>query len=141
MTFPPPTRQDHERFCLVEGWDQVRDTRGRAGTHHITYELALPDGRVLRTRISRPPGRQTYGRALWSHILRDQLDVDEADFWACVKDGTAPDRGVHPRPDDALPAEVVALLLTRVGLGEDDVAAMSRAEAIARLERYWTEGR
>ncbi|MDL5160195.1 cytotoxic translational repressor of toxin-antitoxin stability system [Actinomycetospora termitidis] len=114
--------------------------RGRTGTHHVTYELALPDGRVLRTRVSHPPGRQTYGKALWSHILRDQLDVDEATFWSCVHDGQAPDRGEPPVPDIALPAEVVALLMSRVGLDESDVRAMSKDEAIARLHRFWTEG-
>lgn len=139
MTFPAPTRQDHERFCRTEGWRPVRDGRGRTGTHHLTFELALPDGRVLRTRISHPPGRQTYGTAMWSHILRDQLGVDEAAFWACVRDGTVPDRGVPSPPDDSLPAEVVALLISRVGLREDEIATMSRKDAISRLERYWTE--
>lgn len=140
MTFPAPARQDHERFCRVEGWQPVRDARGRAGTHHVTYELALPDGRVLRTRVSHPPDRQTYGKALWSHILRDQLDVDEATFWSCVQSGEPPDRGVRSAPDSALPAEVVALLISRVGLDESEVKAMSKDEAFARLHQFWTEG-
>ena len=84
-----PTRQDHERFCATEGWTLVRD---------VTYELGLPDGGVLRTRISHPPDRSAYGPSLWSHVLRDQLDVSEQEFWACVRDGTRPARGV---PDPA----------------------------------------
>lgn len=141
MSFPPPTRQDHERFCQVEGWQRVRDARGRSGTHHVTYELALDDGQMLRTRISHPVGRQTYGRSLWGHVLRDQLQVDETTFWACVRDGAPPDRGATPRPSASLPADLVALLISRVGLDERDVAAMTRDEAIARLQRHWTEGR
>src|ERR1043165_5317646 len=81
-----PTPADHDRFCRTEGWISVR-----AATH-ITYELGLPDGRVLRTRLS---SRDSYGSDLWRHILRDQLEVDEPAFWACVHDekrGNSPDR-------------------------------------------------
>lgn len=140
MSWPRPTRKDHERFCEVEGWTRVRDARGRAGTHHVTYELTLPDGWVLRTRVSHPVDRTDYGRGLWGHVLRDQLDVSEAEFWACVRDGTAPGRSQPAVPADPLPAELVHLLVHRVGLRDDEVAAMSRAEALARLERFWAEG-
>lgn len=133
-------RQDHERFCLAEGWDRVRDARGRTGTHHVTYELDLLDGRILRTRVSHPIDRSGYGRSLWAHILRDQLRVSEGEFWACVKSGVKPDRGVPHPPPEALPAEVVHLLIARVGLGEDEVRAMSRDEAIARLQGFWAQG-
>ena len=139
--WPQPTRQDHDTFCGVEGWKRVRDARGRTGTHHVTYELVLPDGRVLRTRISRPPDRTTYGPHMWSHILRDQLAVSEEEFWTAVRDGIKPDRGVPEVPPSALPMELAYLLTTRVGVAESDVAAMSKAEAIDRLNRYWVEGR
>lgn len=140
MTWPKPTRQDHGKFCGVEGWTPVRDARGRTGTHHVTYELQLPDGRILRTRISHPPDRTTYGSGLWSHILRDQLSFSEEEFWACVRDGVKPGRGVPEAPPEALPADLVHLLITRVGLTEPDVAAMNKAEAVERLNRFWTEG-
>jgi hypothetical protein len=39
---------------------------GRTGTHHVTYELDLIDGGVLRTRISHPVDRSSYGRSMWS---------------------------------------------------------------------------
>ncbi|MGP3962814.1 hypothetical protein ACTWPT_43165 [Nonomuraea sp. 3N208] len=66
--------------------------------------------------------------------------MDEATFWACVKDGALPDRGVPEPPSQALPADLVHLLISRVGLGEAEVAAMSKENAIARLQKYWTEG-
>ena len=140
MSWPQATRWDHEQFCLNEGWDRVRDARGRTGTHHVTHELALADGRVLRTRVSHPVDRSGYGRSLWAHILRDQLQVSEDEFWACAKNGVKPDRGIPQPPPEALPAEVVHLLITRVRLGEDEVRAMSKDEAIARLQRFWVEG-
>ncbi|WP_223839568.1 cytotoxic translational repressor of toxin-antitoxin stability system [Saccharopolyspora pogona] len=118
----------------------MRDARGRTGTHHVTYELALPDGRILRNRISHPVDRSSYGRSMWSHILRDQLHVEESCFWACVQDGIKPDRGIAAPPAEALPADLVYLLISRVGLDEAQVAGMSKAEAAARAQRYWTEG-
>ena len=138
MTWPAPTRSDHEIFCVTEGWEPVRDSRGRTGTHHLTYELHLHDGRILRTRISHPPDRTTYGKSLWSHILRDQLDVTEAEFWACVQDKVIPDRGKPTVPPEALPADLVHLLITRVGLSEAEIAAMTKADAIARMQAYWS---
>ena len=137
--WPQPTRADHERFCQLEGWQRVRDAKGRTGTHHVTYELALWDGQVLRTRISHPPDRTTYGPAIWNHILRDQLKVGQDAFWACVQDGTRPDRGAPAPPPQALPADLVHLLLTRVGLTEDEVRRLSKPEAIARLQQHWTQ--
>ncbi|MDP4507159.1 cytotoxic translational repressor of toxin-antitoxin stability system [Nonomuraea turcica] len=140
MTWPQPTRDDHDRFCQIEGWRPVRNARGRTGTHHVTYELNLPDGRILRTRISHPVDRSTYGPSIWGHILRDQLQVDEATFWACVKNGALPDRGAPQPPSNALPADLVHLLISRVGLDETEVAAMSKEDAVARLQKYWAEG-
>jgi hypothetical protein len=118
----------------------VRDARGRTGTHHVTYELGLPDGRILRTRISHPVDRSGYGASLWAHVLRDQLQVSAAEFWNCVKDGLKPDRGLPQPPSEVLPAELVHLLITRVGLSEVEVKELSRAEAVARLQAFWTDG-
>jgi hypothetical protein len=140
VTWPAPTREAHEAFCQAEGWQPVRDARGQAGSHHVTYELQLHDGRILRTRISHPVNRETYGPSMWSHILRDQLDVDQATFWACAQDGEKPDRGAPEPPAEALPADLVHLLLTKVRVSEADVAAMSKEEAIARMRQYWTTG-
>ena len=140
MSWPEPTRKDHEAFCAAEGWLRVRDARGRTGTHHVTYELALPDGRVLRTRISHPVDRSGYGPSLWGHILRDQLQVTEQEFWACVRENMKPERGAPEPPATALPADLVHMLITRVGLPEAEVAAMSKDQAIARLQQYWTDG-
>jgi len=134
---PEPTRQDHERFCLNEGWTQVRNARGKSG-HHVTFELSLPDGRVLRTRISHPPNRQTYGPSLWAHILRDQLDVGEDEFWACVREKKVPQRGRTEPTRPSIPAGVVAQLLSH-GVEESEVRLMSRSEAIDRHNLIWSK--
>jgi hypothetical protein len=134
----PATRADHHRFVTREGWQRV------ASTHHEAFELRLVDGRVLRTRISRPPDRTTYGPSLWAHVLRDQLRVSGTEFWACARDGTPPDRRPE-RPTDAhgtaIPIEVAELLIGRVGLRREDLVGMSRTEAIERLNAHWLTGR
>jgi hypothetical protein len=139
VTRPQPDRHRHDAFCRAEAWKRVRDARGRTGTHHVTYELTLHDGRVLRTRISHPVDRTAYGEALWAHILRDQLDVTEDEFWDCVLDGVLPDRGGPAAPAEAVPVDVLYLLINRVGLTEAEAAALTKEEAVGRLQRYWTE--
>lgn len=141
MSWPSPTRQDHLRFCQIEGWSEVRSSKGKTGTHHDTYELTLESGDVLRTRISRPPDRTDYGKGIWSHILRDQLKVSEAEFWECLDTGHPPKRGGIEEPEkDPIPTGVVWNLLNRVGLSEVEVAAMERDEAIERLNQFWITG-
>ena len=135
--FGEPTRKDHQNFCLNEGWTQVRNARGKGG-HHLTFELALSDGRVLRTRISHPANRQTYGPSLWAHILRDQVHVDEDEFWACVREKKVPQRGRGEPTQPSIPAGVVAQLLSN-GVEESEVRLMSRAEAIERLNLIWSQ--
>ena len=135
--FPEPTRKDHEQFCLNEGWTQIRNARGKSG-HHVTLELTLPDGQVLRTRISHPPNRQAYGPSMWAHILRDQLHVGEEEFWACVRERKVPQRGRGEPTTPSIPAGVVAQLLSH-GVEESAVRQMSRAEAIERLNLIWSQ--
>lgn len=141
MSFPAPTRRDHQHFCATERWERIHDARGRTGTHHLTYRLDLPGGRILRTRISHPPDRTGYGPSLWCHILRDQLQVSERAFWSCVREGVPPDRGQPAQPADAVPVAVIRVLTGQVGLTEAEVARMTKAEAIERVARYWTERR
>lgn len=135
--FPEATRKDHQTFCVIEGWTQVANARGKTG-HHVTYELALPDGRILRTRVSHPPSRATYGPALWAHILRDQLDVSEAEFWACVKKRVKPSRSYPEPPEEAIPAGLVDQLIQN-GVPEDEIRGMDKAAAIERINKIWSQ--
>jgi hypothetical protein len=95
---------------------------------------------VLRTRISHPVDRTDYGPALWRHIVSDQLQVTEEQFWACVLDGIRPPRDAPIPTAPSLPADLVHLLMTKVHLTEAEIATMTREQALARLARYWTEG-
>lgn len=136
-SYPQPTRADHQAFCEIEGWRQIRNATGHSG-HHVTYELALPDGQILRTRISRPPNRSTYGPSLWSHILRDQLAVSADEFWACVRERTIPGRGATAPNRESIPAAIVRQL-HRHGVPESEIREMTRKEAITRATEFWSQ--
>ncbi len=97
----------------------VRNATGKKDVHDITYELAMGDGRILRTRVSQAAGPDRLRAIGVGARLRDQLDVDEGAFWACVRDQRPPSRGVV----------LVALLTSKVGLNDAEVAAMTKTEA------------
>jgi hypothetical protein len=69
----PGSRRDHDRFCQVEQWSEVRNARGKKVGHYVTFELELSDGRILRTYVSRPAHATTYGANLWNLILTEHL--------------------------------------------------------------------
>lgn len=138
------TRRQHDKFCRNEEWDVVRDARGKEVGHHVTYELPLQNGDILRTRISRPADNTQYGLSLWSRILREQLQVTDAEFWACVDNKTKPVRfpaeAAPSTPANAVPAWLVASLIG-AGVPEAEVAQMDEPTAQARQAEIWSEPR
>src|SRR5207237_4946394 len=104
------------------------------------YELALPDGRILYTRISHAVDRTDYGPSIWAHILRDQLAVTAEEFWACVEDKVLPDRQQPEAPAEAIPAGVVRTLVVEAHVPEADVRAMTKVQAVQRLADFYTTG-
>ena len=130
-------RDDHEKFCLTERWELVVNARGKAVRHHATYRLVLADGRVLRTRISRPVDRTTYSASIWNHILQDQLMVEDDEFWTCVESGVLPARGVVIEPSVALPLALVWQLTRTAGIAEEIVAGMTKKQAVQAMNDYW----
>ncbi len=131
---PPATREAHDQFCENEKWTLVRGATGRPVTHHRTYELDLWDGRILRTRISRPIDKTDYAASMWSHILKNQLEVTAEAFWACVNRGVVPDRGKPDSPDvtKAIPLFLRQALRER-GVDDATILALDPASAAALL--------
>jgi hypothetical protein len=117
----------------------VTDARGKAVAHHVTYEFPHPDGRVLRTRISRPVKPQPYGPSMAAHILRAQLDVGPEEFWACVNDGVLPRRGTPAPPREAIPVGVLRVLRDDLHLDDDKLKSLTREQAIALVNEYWSQ--
>ncbi len=134
-------RNDHEKFCVTEKWELVVNARGKPVQHHATYRLVLADGRILRTRISRPVDRTTYSSSIWNHILQDQLLVVDDEFWACVEGGMLPVRSPVVTPEAALPLALVWQLTHNAGIDEKVVARMTKEQAVQAINDYWmTQG-
>ena len=135
------SRRQHKQFCDVEGWQEVRNARGQQVSHRLTYELVLQDGRVLRTRVSRPANNDTYGPSLWSAVLRNQLAVTEHAFWDCVDKGVLPPRpaATPATPARGLPASLVPQLLHTLGLSDAEVAVLTKEQAVALMAEHWSK--
>jgi hypothetical protein len=136
---PAPDRERHDDFCIIEEWELVHGSTGKPVQHHRTYELMIPSGEILRTRISKPVDRTTYSSSMWSAILRDQLKVTNDEFWACVQERVLPDRGGSESTSNpkALPLHLVNELIERVGLKPEEAVALSLEEAVERINQYW----
>ncbi|MBB5640137.1 hypothetical protein [Cryobacterium roopkundense] len=138
--YPAATREDHDDFCVAEKWQLVRGASGQPVRHDRNYELALWDGQILRTRISRPLDRSTYSAGMWTHILRMQLAVDAEAFWACVRDKKLPDRGA---PETVTQREPLPLYLVRalseLGVDESESLELTAAEAAQLLSEKTAE--
>ena len=125
-----PVRFDDVRaFCRIDGWERKADAAGRSVGKHEVWTKALHDGTVLRTVISK--GHGTYKLSTTAHIVKHQLRVTEAEFWATVRRGTPPRRpGLRPRErtGEALPLSVVRTLLA-TGYTADDMRSLTLARA------------
>lgn len=134
------SRRQHQKFCDVEGWTEVSNARGGTVGHHLTYELPLATGEILRTRVSRPANNDRYGPGLWSAILRDQLGVTETQFWQCVNKSVKPPRpgAAADVPGQALPAGLAYQLLHTLGLTEQQVSAITLEDAVALMTVHWS---
>ena len=96
---------------------------------------------MLRTRISRPINSSEYGPKLFSHILKNQLEVRQEEFWSCVRDSKLPDRGFEPM---AAPAQSIPLFLLRelmrLGVSEQEALTYTPAEAAEKRAELLASG-
>ena len=135
------TFEDLRRYLLCDGWTEEPNlVRGRTRTgDHRRYRKELADGTILRTKL--PHGlRDETGRDLFRHILRDQLRVGEARFWAVVRGTTGQDEA-PPRGAPTIPGWLVERLIRTIGLAEEDVRRMTRDQALAAWEQHRARAR
>jgi hypothetical protein len=139
--FPAPDRERHDDFCVIERWELVHGSTGKPVKHHRTYELVIPSGDILRTRISKPVDRTTYSSSMWSAILRDQLKITAKEFWECVYEKVLPDRGGAARESNpkALPLHILSELIDRLGMAPEAAIRLSLEEAVTRIAQFWAD--
>lgn len=123
-----------------DGWaEEPNLARGRARAgDHWRYRRNLPDGAILRTKVSHGL-RDEIGIDLFKHILRDQLQATEDQFWDVVRGRAIEPAEAPPPPAATVPGWLVQRLILTVGLPEDQVRAMSVDDAHAAWEAYQAE--
>lgn len=132
-----PTHRELRKFVEVEGWVNKDAASGRATGDHFRYVFITPMGERLATRISHGT-RKIQDADLFKHILRDQLQVSEEQFWLAVDKGVAPVRKQqqsNKNTGSAIDAKLARNLIQKVGLTPQDLAGMTQATAVAA----WTE--
>ena len=129
---PQPTHRDLRRFCELDEWDHRR-------TDHDRYTKTLPDGTILRTKVSFGAGGVD-DPALWTRIWREQLALpSEDEFWRVLEEERPADRDTPP----GVVVEPVVLKgwvvdhLYRAGYSDDAIAAMSEEQAIELVHEHW----
>ena len=132
-----PTFKELRRFVEVEGWTDKDVRSGKKKGDHHRYVFTTPTGDRLYTRASHGRG-QPQDADLFRHLLRDQLAIDEEQFWAAVDQGKAPTR-TTPTTQQSGPgidAKLARNLLTKVGVSPVDLSQMTQSDAVERWN-YW----
>jgi hypothetical protein len=139
---PPPSYDDLRRFCELDGWEELSRVRGGTGDHR-RYRKVLPDGTILRTKVSHGKG-EIGDPGLWRRIWREQLGLaSEEEFWRALREGRGVDRGgvsQSPPAGPSIPGWVVDGLL-RAGVDGADLRGLTADEARRRLEDIWAQPR
>jgi hypothetical protein len=127
------TFRDLAAYLDRDGWvEEPSLARGRRRTgDHRRYTTEIAGGAILRTKVSHALGNEI-GADLFRHILRDQLQVDEARFWAVVRGHAQVSPDAPPPTAHTIPAWLVQRLLFTVRLSEAEVRALTKDEALER---------
>lgn len=127
---------DLKKYVENDGWTEERNQarrRSRTGDHW-RYSKEAPQGPALRTKVSHSV-RDEIGPFLFAHILRDQLQVDEATFWAVVQ-GRETSKAPAPPVAAFVPGWLIQRLILTVGMREEEVRKLGAEEAAAAWEAY-----
>ncbi len=136
-----PTYKELKRFVEVEGWeDKDEISHKKKGDHH-RYTFTTPMGEILFTRVSH--GRdQIQDPELFAQILRDQLSIDEDQFWKAVDKGIKPTR---PSPGEngqtnAIDAKLARNLINKVGMKAHELVGINQQRAVEIWQEWLSSG-
>jgi hypothetical protein len=133
-----PTFRDLRTYLERDGgWEEVPNlARGRRRVgDHWRYRKTLPDGTVLRTKVSHALGDEI-GPDLLGHIVRHQLRTTMEHFRDVLAGRAADEAAQSEDLPEPVPGWLVARLLYTVGVPEGEVRRMSADEARARWDRF-----
>ncbi len=119
-------------FCRIDGWQKERSTA------HDIWTKTLPTGELLWTMTSHSASKaMSPGR--FKRILRDQLKVTEAAFWATHASGEPVDRPalVEPASPTELPLYLIAVLAGELHMSPGEIARLELDEAERLVHAHW----
>lgn len=136
-----PTNKELKRFVEVEGWENKDQKAHKKTGNHFRYVFTTPMGERLFTRVSHGSG-QIGNPDLFASILRDQLCIDEEQFWNAVDKGMQPTRPSHAQAkhEDALDAKLARNLINKVGLKPEELIGMTTPRAQQIWQKWLTAG-
>ncbi|MBI3428951.1 MAG: hypothetical protein HY050_02615 [Actinobacteria bacterium] len=137
-----PTYKELKRYVEVEGWEDKDKKSSKKKSDHHRYVFTTPTGARLYTRVSHG-NEQIYDQEFFGRILRDQLCIDEAQFWAAVDKGVKPRRPmpVSASQQEGIDAKLARNLIAKVGLGPSDLVDMSQEDAVRIWQEWLGSGR
>jgi hypothetical protein len=133
-----PTFRDLKTYLVRDGgWEEVPNrARGRRRVgDHWRYRKVLPDGTVLRTKVSHALGDEI-GPDLLGHIVRDQLRTTMQHFRDVLAGRASSEAAVAEPKVEPIPGWLVTMLINTVGMREDEVRRLSPKEARATWEAF-----
>lgn len=136
---PIPDKKDLRRFCELDGWEETEATT----PDHYRYRKRLPDGRVLRTKVSRGRGPIVRNPGLWTSVWRRQLDLQSEDeFWEVLKTREPASRGepTAEPPEPQMEAWLFEALVLTYDVDEEKVRAMNADDALALYLKFCEGG-
>lgn len=132
-----PSYRELRKFVEVEEWENKDKLSQKKEGDHKRYVFTTPAGERLFTRISHGKGKYQ-DPDLFQHILRDQLQIDEDQFWAAVDRGKIPVR-LGPSGTvsyrTSIDAKLARNLLTKVHLTHAQLSVMTQEQAV----ECWSE--
>jgi hypothetical protein len=126
---PVPDKSDLKAFLRIDDWTETQRT------DHYRYLKHLPNGDILRTKVSFGRGPAFNDPGLWHHVWKDQLKCSsEDDFWNTVKTRTPLERTqaspTTPPTGPAKPTWLYEFLVNVVQMNPQEVLALSQQDAM-----------
>jgi len=139
MTPDAPAWGEIEKFLQADGWTRLpASSRGGSGRRHIFFEKLLDSGELLQTHISHSRrGGPSPGR--FGLILREQIKVSRAEFWAALSSGEPVPRPAPIKTEQQVEHEawVLAVLTGELHMAVEQIEQLNVEQARQLVLDHW----
>lgn len=140
MTPDAPTWGEIEEFLQADGWTRLHaSSRGGSGQRHIFFEKLLDSDELLQTHISHSRrGGPSPGR--FGVILREQIKISRAEFWAALSSGEPVPRPAAVEPEQQVEHEawMISVLAGELHMTAEQIAQLDAEQARQLILEHWS---